>query len=232
MFLQKIKYKNHVIGIYQDDQDVESPREWDCFGTIVSRHRRYDISDRSAPSIPSNVETWEEYLEELRLRVADKIEIILPVYAYTKGGLRISTKPYGDRWDSAQIGFIYATRADMLRQQTFKRLTKKLKDEYTRQLEGEIEVMDKWLEGDFKGYVIDPTHDGDMEGIHEEWCGGFYEEDRAVEAGKEIIDGLAAFDEEQEFIDNIPKNELPKYVNHEWKYAYASLPRYKQRLKE
>jgi len=51
-------------------------------------------------------------------------------------GLRISVEPFGDPWDSGQVGFIYATKIEQSRQKTKEILISEV-EEYDRYLSGE-----------------------------------------------------------------------------------------------
>jgi hypothetical protein len=214
--MEKIDYKGHVIGIFDDDISDENPREWDTLGILLTFHRSNDFTDRDAPSIShSDFDGWDEMEEHLIKK--EKAVIVLPVYALMHGGITISTTPYNDPWDSGQLGFIYTTR-DRIKSITggSERLTKKLKEQVTNEMIGEIETLDLCLQGNGYGYVIDPVDDTDEEGPHEEYCGNYYDKEAPLCDAKASIKRIVKVEKEAEWIKTMPLSELPKYMNHKW----------------
>jgi hypothetical protein len=230
--MKKIEYKGHVIGIYDDDLSCsESPRDWDPTGTIVTYLRREDFTDNWAPKLDTgdfgNLEDISKYL----IKQEDAV-VILPVYALIHSGIQLSTEPFNSAMDSGQAGFIYATRENAMATTNKKRLTKQVREQVEAILRGEIEALNTYINGEGFGYVIDPVDDEDTCGPHDLYDGGHFDEEAAMINARDEIDGLAAFDEEQALIKNLTPEELPKYINHVWRYPYASDEAFQKRLKE
>jgi len=155
------------IKIEQDD-DVTSPREWNNLGTFVLCHRRYNFGDKNYHYGVSNID--ELYLSEnINREVAKNQIVLLPVYLYEHSGLALSTKDFGDRFDSGQCGFIYATYEKIRKNFQYKRVTKKLLSLVKECLEQEIKTMDNFLQGNVWWYCIETS-----EGEHIDSCGGFF----------------------------------------------------------
>lgn len=226
--VKEYKYKNHLIRILNDDGDVESPREDDPLGKMVCFHRRYNLGDEYDYKV-SDFTGWDEL--EQHLIKKEKAVVILPIYMYEHSDITIKTTPFSCSFDSGQVGFIYTTRDMYLKRRNFKRLTKKLKEEARQILEGEVEMYDQWLRGEFYGYVIDPEDSEDTCGIHDEYAGGFDDVEGAEMDAKAAVDRLSALDEELDLIKNLPVAELPKYINHKWKFPYVAEPAFKERFK-
>ena len=115
-------------------------------------------------------------LEYLLERLEPKA--ILPVYVYEHSGSAISTTPFGCRWDSGQIGFIYvADKEKFKRAFGISRInTKKA-----------LEVMDSFIseineiwQGDVYGFVIEDSESGECI----DSCGGF------IGSEKDVIDEM------------------------------------------
>lgn len=170
------------------DQDGESPREWDNLGHMVCWHRNYNLGDEQPkygpnefwremacqidPTAAYRIEYWE-YLEgsqrqDAEARIQNIIDqavkdvVILPLYLYDHSGISMSTSysyPYNDRWDAGQVGWIYATREDMLKGFGGKRITKKMRTETERILRGEVETYDMYLTNDIHCFSIDVYRD-------------------------------------------------------------------------
>ena len=73
-------YKGCTITIHQDD-DAESPREYDNLGTMVCCHGRYNLGDRSVQPEDINP-TLAEFGDDM---------ISLPLYLYDHSGITMNT---------------------------------------------------------------------------------------------------------------------------------------------
>lgn len=142
--------------IYRDD-DSESPREWDNLGTMACWNRRYMLGDEQP------TETPHEY------RRGKHIAVELPVYMIDHSGIALSTRDYGDPWDSGQVGIIYVTRDAIVREYgACNAETKALAADVLR---GEVATYSQYLAGDVWGYTLE--EDGKIV----DSCWGFYGSD-------------------------------------------------------
>jgi hypothetical protein len=99
-------------------------------------------------------------------------KIVMPLYLYDHSGQTISTKPFGCRWDSGQVGFIYVSRKKLLEEYGGKKVTKKMLETATKVLLAEVEVYDHYIRGDVYGFK-----EYDADGKEVDSCYGFYGED-------------------------------------------------------
>jgi hypothetical protein len=115
------------------DDCVEPPRG-DCnVGKLAVVRNRYVTGDETITA---------ERLEEIR---QDDSLVSLPVYCYAHSGVALSTKPFGDRWDSGQVGVIYAPKG-----------TESMTDaQITANLEGEMATLSSYLYGECYGYEVE-----------------------------------------------------------------------------
>lgn len=160
----------------QQDTDAANPRtEFDNLGTLAHWHRRQNIGE-----------------EDFRRRFNDgqagfakfvKIERAewLPVYLYDHSGQRVSTKPFGDPWDSGQVGVIYVTAARII--QEYGDDSPASRAQAREVLAGEITTLDQYLSGDVWGYVL--TDDNDN---HLDSCWGFYGHKYCEEEGRAALE--------------------------------------------
>jgi hypothetical protein len=191
------------------DENAESPREWDNIGTMVCAHRRYNLGDirkedgngvyaYMAEKAGINTDEWENGKidnEELLALIKEKA-YVLPLYLYDHSGITISTKPFGDIWDSGQVGFIIATKNDFdkagINSQHIEANKKWAAGRSFEQiafdiLDGEVETYDQYLIGDVFYFSLESLdEDGDVD-IELDSCGSFYG-DNIKENG--ILDAL------------------------------------------
>lgn len=162
------------IRIFPDD-DPMSPADWDMFGTFVHWHRRehvFGVPRRDYDGAPGRPE--------------DAV-VAVPVYLYDHSGWSVSTGDFGDRWDSGQVGWLYATREQVL--EWFgtgkkKRVTPAMRERARACLEAQVRVWDQYYRGDVWGYVV-TAPDGEEQSV---W--GFYGLDDCRQEARAAADSL------------------------------------------
>lgn len=181
-------YKDHVINIYPDDTcDTDSPREWDNVGHMVCFHNRYALGDKDKQGISTDdFQSWDAM--EDHIRQTFKPVVLQPLYLYDHSGITMSTAPFSCPWDSGQVGFIWATREDVLKEYGKKKLTKKLVEKVAALLVAEVDVYDAFIRGDVYGYEIVDRNGNTIDG-----CWGYIGKDGddvALAAARESVDAI------------------------------------------
>lgn len=144
-----------IFQVFQDE-DPESPREWDNLGRIVAMHRRYDLGDKDEKLNSDDFEGWEEIEQYLIKEKGAKL--IAPIYMYEHSGITIkigefSGLPQGHKeFDSGQIGFIYVTAEDIKKE--YGDLSKASLAKAQKVMEAEIETYDDYLTGNVYGFKL------------------------------------------------------------------------------
>jgi hypothetical protein len=158
------------------DYDPESPRTWDNLGKVVLSNRsRYSFGDETASP---------DYIKELE---ADKELICLPIYIYDHSGITINTTGFSCMWDSGQIGVIYCTKKDAVKEFGKKVCTQEVRDKALKCLQGEISDLNAYVSGEVYGYrVLDP------DGEEVTSCWGYYGDvDDCLSAGVEEAEAVS-----------------------------------------
>ena len=182
------------IRIEQDDCP-ESPREWDNLGRMVCMHRRYDLGDKHDYR-ESQFSNWDDLRKELEQE--EGAVVILPLFLFDHSGITMSCSSSRFRmadsagWDWGQVGFIYATKEDILKEFSKKRLSKKLLEKVEEILVNEVKTYDQYLTGDVWGYIIE-----DDDGEHLESCWGFFGHDYCEQEAQEMVDYLEKQEKER-----------------------------------
>lgn len=163
---------NRILKIYQDS-DTENPRTaWDNLGKMICFHRRYDLGDEHNIS-PDNYESFDDMIQDV---VGDGVH--LPLYLYDHGGITMSTGSFGCRWDSGQVGFIYMTKQDIIKE--YGNDSKETREIVLKVLKGEVKTYDQYLTGDVYGFNLVELQKCNLGCEHEEIidsCWGFYGSD-------------------------------------------------------
>jgi len=159
----------HTMAIYRDECP-ESPREWDNMGVMVCFHSRYNLGDKNHGYSKDDFDSWGEL--ERKIWGDEDPVVVLPLYLYDHSGITIKTSPFGSRWDSGQVGFIFARKKDVKKMLLIETIVGAAEKRVTDILNGEVENYDQYLRGDVYGFIIE-----DKEGNELDSCGGFYGDD-------------------------------------------------------
>lgn len=119
--------------------------------------------------------------------VLDRNFLILPLYLYDHSGLSMSTGAFSCPWDSGQVGYIYVSVEDVLKNWSVSSLdepvhyphddsTKPARERALDLLRIEVEVYDQYLRGDIWGFSIEEMNE-DGEWVTTDSCGGFFGDD-------------------------------------------------------
>lgn len=179
--VREYRSKNKILRIYQDS-DPTDPRSLDYtdsnVGIMICSHKAYTLGDKQIRD--SEFESWNN-LEE-KLKKDEKAIAILPLYLYDHSGITMRTTPFGDRWDSGQVGFIYTTKEKM------KDRGKVSLEEVKDWLREEVKTYDQYLTGDVYGFKLFELKNGTWQESDSSW--GYYGSD----------------DKESGILDAVPKS--------------------------
>jgi hypothetical protein len=158
-------YKGYTIKLIHD-HDPESPRNWDNVGKMVCWHRRYNLGDEQPKCSP------EEYMENLASNDDElrKKFIILPLHLYEHGGITMSTGAFSCPWDSGQVGFIYCTLEQALKE--WGGTDEEARSKATAYMESEVKTYDMYLKGDVVGWSVEDPNEEEIGAV---W--GYYPDD-------------------------------------------------------
>lgn len=123
------------------DDNPNDPRTWDNAGVMACAHNRYNLGDNNTSLNIEQAGSWkacEAWLKENAI-------VWLPLALYDHGGITMSVGTGKDKWDSGQVGYIYAGRKEF----DWAGLDPKKDIERMRNnLIAEVEEYDKYLRGE------------------------------------------------------------------------------------
>jgi len=206
----KYKILKDKILFIQDDTSPIDPRDRgyneSIFSKFFTRHKRYTFGDIKSEDgdieVPSEIiernTCWEDVLHEYIAayyhddeNLDEWIEenmVYLPIYMYEHGDITISTTPFSCRWDSGQIGYIFAIKED------YERITgnKWDKEKVKACLEAEVAEYDRYIQGPHYVLAIDDIimdQNGnivkDPDNYKLMWCCGYTDYDDIIKFIKE-----------------------------------------------
>jgi hypothetical protein len=157
------------------DEDADSPR-LDREGTLfLGWHKRYSIGD---PKPSHRFERPTEYYperEDLLAALREELTPVaeLPVFMVDHSGTHYSTGDFGDKWDSGQVGWIFALPSD--------RWDGLTPEQIADVLRSEIAEYGTWANGGMREFRI-YNESGELLASS---CGYYSEEDAQREADEE-----------------------------------------------
>jgi len=161
--IETIRAGEWALKIYHDD-GWDNPREWDNLGTMLTWLRNYDSPDKNRFATPDDFMDWwqdEGYAE-------DDGAHLLPVYMLDHSGVAFSTSDFNDRWDSGQVGWIFATSKDVEGWGAI---------DVAARLRDEVKIYGQWANGENYGWTITQSrvcsHCGHLDEDVIADCGGF-----------------------------------------------------------
>ena len=250
--VERYEYKGHTI-VVEIDPDPMNPRvDFDNAGKMVCWHSRYNLGDEQPKETASEyrrslamehdddlerrIDWWEneggdqhswEFCEEkVREIIAESLEkhlIMLPCYLYDHSGITMNTSGFSCNWDSGQVGFIYISRKDAVKEWGKVRCTKKVVERTIKYLEGEVETYDQYLTGQVYGRrILKPAtqamieaigdlrdvDDDDREGLGS--CWGFFGMDMSDEDSYMVEEAKGEIDYE---VERLQKELSEQVVN-------------------
>ncbi len=176
-----INIKGYKVEISHDDWQ-ENPREWGCSSTLVTAHQKYTFGGIQLTRHAFSIEdAFQKHLADVGLSYKDII--YREVFMYEHSGIALSMSPFGCRFDSGQLGYIYEKRSAVRAEFGVKRISRRLKQQILNRLESEIEILGYWANGEVYCFSVG-----------EETYGGFYGCDHyrsgLIEAAAEAVDHL------------------------------------------
>lgn len=142
------------------DPDPDDPRKSDDnLGTMLCWHNQYKLGDKHNFESSIHFQQWVKQ---------NKPALMMPVYLYDHSGLAMNTCGFHCPWDSGQVGWIYATREDILRWFGKARLSFRTLENARSRLIHEVLMYHHYLNGECYLYEIE-----DANGKVVDMCGGF-----------------------------------------------------------
>ena len=173
-----------MLKIEPDTNHLNPRTDFDNCGKMVCFHGRYNLGDAHDIDF-GDFDGWDDMRAYL-IKAYDAA-VVLPLYLFDHSGITMATHPFGCRWDSGQVGFIYMERATILKEAPGhpKILTPKAKAWATHYLHSEVRVYDHYLTGDVYGYIIE-----DEQGETVEACWGFFGHNDCQKEGETVLASL------------------------------------------
>lgn len=187
------------LKILPDPEPLNPRRDHDNASVLACAHRRYDLGDRDGLALLRDAIRESRFYRgsceddaragaldlsagcDLATALSRCPDIVSrALYLYDHSGITIATSPFGDPWDSAQVGFAFMTRKSVLKEYGGKLLSPALRERALALIEAEVVTYDQYLTGDVWGFVVE-----DEQGDQLDSCWGYFGSEYAIEEGRE-----------------------------------------------
>lgn len=158
------------LDIYQEIdtfEDDDNPRDYGL-GKMYCWHSEYSLGDENPYKKPSDLEASDEFKNAV---------IKESLFLFDHSGITIKIGSFGNdmyaRFDSGQVGYIIATKEDILKFYKSDKLTDSLKEKAHKEIEDEVSIYTLYMQGRIYRYeLVDITTKEELDS-----CSGFYGED-------------------------------------------------------
>lgn len=216
--LETIDYKGYKILIHADEYPQNPRTEWDHFGSMACWYGRYLLGDMGTDKKNgNNYSSPDEFTAAVDDGAFGRGAIVLPLFLYDHSGITISCGAFSCPWDSGQVGWTYASRADILKEfGTGKknRITKKMRAAAEKLLRAEVETYDYYLTGQVYGYTIEWDESDNPDGAPcDDSCFGFLGEMKyCIDEAKSAVDFHVKSTADKRAAERAADEEAPRWM--------------------
>ena len=96
----------------------------------------------------------ERAVDDAMLKVISEKYIMMPLYLMDHSGLAMQTESFHDPWDSGQVGWIYVSKEDALKEFDAEKMTGAIRKKAEDLMKSEVAVYDSYLRGECYGFEL------------------------------------------------------------------------------
>ena len=174
-----------TLNIGYEDDGYNPLEEYDRIETIITTSNRYFEGDEIISA------EWED--EKLEIEAAGGV--VVPLYMLVHSGITLSLSGFNDPWDSGCVGFCYVTREKLDKEYKGHTL-EKAQECALKRIEGDIEDVNKYLNGEVYYLELD-----DENGEHLESIGYLLDDFENIH--KAALEFFDMTEEDEKFISNL-----------------------------
>ena len=145
---------------YMDKDDFLREMYLDTVGHDEAGMKRYERMVNIVSSrFRHGPKTEERAIDEAMQKVISEKYLMLPLYLYDHSGLAMSTESFSGRaphaeWDSGQVGWIYVSKEDALREFDADKMTGAIRQKADALMRSEVAAYDSYLRGECYGFEL------------------------------------------------------------------------------
>jgi hypothetical protein len=148
---------------------TKATHEWDLSSYDDYFKKWYEVESYPAPLEKESAYVCDGILENMSskdlMALAERQNLVLPLYLLDHSGITISTSDFRDKWDSGQVGWTYASKADITKE--YGDNSPESLERAERLLKAEVESYDCYIRGECYGFQLFE------DGVETDSCWGF-----------------------------------------------------------
>ena len=110
------------------------------------------ISDQK--ETPYGSRAYAQAVDQALMQEIQEKHIVLPLYLLDHSGLAMQTTSFHDPWDSGQVGWIYVSKEDALKEFGGEKMTGAFKEKAEDLMRSEVAAYDCYLRGECYGFEL------------------------------------------------------------------------------
>ena len=140
---------------YMDKDDFLREMYLDTVGHDEAGLKRYEHMVNIVSSrFRHGPKTEERAVDDAMLKVISEKYITLPLYLMDHSGLAMQTASFNDPWDSGQVGWIYVSKEDALKEFGGEKMTGAIRKKAEDLMRSEVAAYDSYLRGECYGFEL------------------------------------------------------------------------------
>lgn len=151
-------HRRYALGDHHDFMDKDDfLREMylDTVGHDEQGMRRYERMVNIVGSrYMHGSKTEERAIDDAMLNIISGKYLMLPLYLLDHSGLAMKTTSFHDPWDSGQVGWIYVSKEDAIKEFGGDKMTGAIKKKAEDLMRSEVAAYDSYLRGECYGYEL------------------------------------------------------------------------------
>jgi hypothetical protein len=120
----------------------------DTMGSSDKAERFLCQVERKAEDVQHQYGGYGRAVDSMLLAEIAKKYVVLPLYLFDHSGITMNTTEFSCPWDSGQVGWIYASKEDVLKEYGGKLLTRGKRDKAEKLMRAEVSYYDSYLRGE------------------------------------------------------------------------------------
>lgn len=145
-------HPRYALGDHHNYMDKDDFLREMYLNTVGNNERGMERYERMVNMVWSRKMTGDHpdprAVDDTMLRVISEKYIVMPLYLLDHSGLAMQTTSFNDPWDSGQVGWVYVSKEDALKEYGAEKMTGALRKKAEDVLRGEVAEYDAYLRGE------------------------------------------------------------------------------------
>lgn len=151
-------HPRYALGDHHNYMDKDDFLREMYLNTVGNNERGMERYERMVNMVWSRKMTGDHpdprAVDDTMLRMISEKYIVMPLYLLDHSGLAMQTTSFNEPWDSGQVGWVYVSKEDALKEFGAKKMTGALRKKAEDVLRGEVAEYDAYLRGECYGFEL------------------------------------------------------------------------------